>query len=77
MGNKCNEQCGCSADCMKTECAVEEQGCAGCRSKGGTCGGSCAGCAGSCPRTAGDEFQWDYDDTVLVFSSDMLEEESP
>lgn len=54
-----------------------------CGKCGGCCGAfachiggqSCCGCSGGCSHAAGDEFQWDYDDTVLVFSSDMLEEE--
>ena len=73
MINKCDKQCDCCGDRKETGCAGEAQDCAGCRSKERACGG----CAGGCPHAAGNELQWDYDDTVLVFSSDMLEEESP
>lgn len=63
---------GHAQDCGRG-CGSEPQGCHECQSTAGACGG----CAGGCPHAAGNELQWDYDDTVLVFSSDMLEEESP
>lgn len=64
---------------MGADPCSEEGNCQGdaCRSMSECHGdmGACSGCSGTCPHAEGNEFVWDYDDTVLVFSSDMLEEE--
>lgn len=71
--------CGGCGSAENTANQIKTQTCSGCVSGGSTAcqrgQQSCCGCSGSCPRAAENEFQWDYDDTVLVFSSDMLEEE--
>ena len=51
------------------------QGMNGCHGVSGCRGMSECHGTDVCPHAEGNEFVWDYDDTVLVFSSDMLEEE--
>ncbi len=81
MEEKCKRCYGAGGECqeMTETCAADtDNGCEQC----GCCGtgqaqnggGGCGGCAGGCPHAAKGELVWDYDDTVLVFSSDMLEE---
>ena len=65
--NRCDRL---NRDCTENGCCgkKESTACGGCP------GATANGCGGCCPHTAGTEFRWDYDDTVLVYSSDMLEE---
>lgn len=64
--------CGSGAEggqaCRVSDAGKEKSGCQT------ACGGCCGGCS-VCRETSDTRIWWDYDDTVLVYSSDMLEDE--